>query len=142
MDDRFLITVIGTQTIDGESESIEISTEGSYAREGRKVTVCYPEFSEEDPNIRTEASVVLEGDTLIIERHGDIGSSRLILERGRRHQCVYETPFGAMFIGVFTDKLTGTLDEHGGEIYASYQLDFNAGAVSTNEIRITVRKKY
>ena len=140
MEDRYLITVIGTQTIDGENEKVEVITSGDYRQENGKTTVSYPQFSEEDPNIRTETTVTLEGDMMFIDSKGE-RNSRLILEKGRRHQCVYETPLGAMMLGIFTDKLSAKLDEHGGEISASYQLDFNSAAVSSNQIHITVKEK-
>ena len=33
MNDNYMITVIGTQTVDGESDSIEVITCGDYVRE-------------------------------------------------------------------------------------------------------------
>ena len=140
MDDRFLITVLGTQKIDGESDSIEVITTGDYRREGGQVIVTYPEYSEEDPNIRTDTTVAYDGEVLSIERRGEM-SSRLILEKGRRHRCLYETPMGQMMIGIFTDSISADLDDRGGSIRASYQLDFNNNAVSYNEFNITIKEK-
>ena len=140
MDDNYLITVLGTQEVDGESDSIEVITTGDYRREGGKVTITYPEFSEEDPNIRTDTTVIYDGDKLSIERRGEM-SSRLMLEKGRRHRCLYDTPMGQMMIGIFTDSISAELDEGGGTIRASYQLDFNNSAVSHNEFNITIKEK-
>ena len=140
MDERFLISVLGTQKIDGEIDSIEVITTGDYKNENGSVVITYPEYSEEDPNIRTDTTVTLDGGRLSIERRGEM-SSRLLLEKGKRHQCLYETPMGAMLIGIFTDSITTKLNEHGGEIRASYQLDFNNSAVSNNEFNITIKEK-
>lgn len=140
MEDNYLITVLGTQKVDGESDSIEVITTGDYRREGRRVTVTYPEFSEEDPNIRTDTTVTYDGEQLSIERRGEI-CSRLILEKGRRHRCLYDTPMGQMMIGIFTDSIAADLDDSGGTIRAGYQLDFNNSAVSYNEFNITIKKK-
>ena len=140
MDDRYLITVLGTQTIDGESDSIEVITTGGYSREDGRISITYPEYSEEDPNIRTDTTVTYDGSELCIERRGQM-SSRLILEKGRRHLCLYDTPMGRMMIGIFTDSITTDMSDSGGEIRASYQLDFNNNVVSNNEFRITVEEK-
>ena len=141
MNDNYLINVIGTQTVDGETDSIEVITSGDYTREENgNVTVVYPEFSEETPTTRTDTTVTLRGRTLTIERKGPM-SSRLILEKGKRHQCLYETPMGQMFIGIYTDSIRVTASDHGADIRASYQLDFNQHAVSNNEFHITVKAK-
>ena len=140
MDDNYLINVLGTQKVDGESDSIEVITTGDYRLEDGRVTVIYPEFSEEDPNIRTDTTVTYDGERLLIERRGEM-SSRLLLEKGRRHRCLYDTPLGQMMIGIFTDSITAELGDTGGVIRASYQLDFNNSAVSCNEFNITIQQK-
>lgn len=140
MEDNYLINVLGTQTVDGESDSIEVITTGDYRREDGCVIVTYPEYAEEDPNTHTDTTVTYDGSKLTIERRGEM-SSRLMLEKGRRHRCLYETPMGQMMIGIFTDSITADLDDSGGTIRASYQLDFNNSAVSYNEFKITVTKK-
>lgn len=140
MEDRYLITVVGTQTIDGESDSIEVITTGDFTDVDGRLTVTYPEFSQEDPNIRTDTTITLADGQLIIERRGEM-SSRLILEQGVRHQCLYETPMGSMMIGIFTDSIIARVNEQGGEIRASYQLDFNHNAVSYNQFQVTIKLK-
>ncbi len=140
MEDNYLITVLGTQTVDGESDSIEVITTGDYRRKDGRVTVCYPEYAEEDPNKHTDTSVTFDGTVLTIERRGE-SSSRLMLEKGRRHRCLYSTPVGQMLIGIFTDSIVADLDDAGGVIRASYQLDFNNSAVSYNEFKITIKAK-
>ncbi|MBQ7218688.1 MAG: DUF1934 domain-containing protein [Ruminococcus sp.] len=141
MNDNYLITVIGKQTVDGESDSIEVITSGDCRIEDNgDITITYPEFSEENPTVRTDTTVSLRGNILTIERRGQM-SSRLILEKGRRHQCLYETPMGQMFIGIFTDGIEVELDKSGGDIRASYQLDFNQNVVSYNEFYINIKEK-
>ena len=139
MEDNYLITVLGTQTIDGESDSIEVITTGDYCRKDGRVIITYPEYAQEDPNIRTDTTVTYDGSRLTIERRGEM-SSRLILEKGRRHRCLYETPMGQMMIGIFTDSIVSALGDSGGTIRASYQLDFNNNAVSYNEFNITIKR--
>ena len=140
MEDKYLINVLGTQNVDGESDSIEVITTGDYKLDGDTVIITYPEYSEENPNQRTDTTVTLRGGRLTIERRGEM-SSRLMLEKGQRHRCVYDTPMGSMMIGIFTDSITTKLNDRGGEIRASYQLDFNNSAVSYNEFNITIKEK-
>ena len=41
-------------------------------------------------------------------------STRLILEEGRRHLCLYDTGYGTLSVGVFTSELSSCLGEGGG----------------------------
>ena len=140
MEERYNITVIGKQTVDGEEDKIEVFTDGDMTLENDKVTITYPEYPEEDPTKKTETTVTLENGVLLIDRQGEM-SSHLILEKGKRHECLYQTPMGQMFIGIFTDEIKTELSGHGGKITAAYQLDFNRTVVSYNEFYISVKEK-
>ena len=144
MEEKYIITVVGKQTVDGEEDKIEVFTAGDMTIEGDKITITYPEYPEEKGSAlsaqTTETTVTLENGVLSIDRQGEM-SSHLILEKGKRHECLYQTPMGQMFIGIFTDEIKTDLDEHGGEITAAYQLDFNRTVVSYNEFYISVKEK-
>lgn len=144
MEEKYIITVVGKQTVDGESDKIEVFTAGDMTIEGDKITITYPEYPEEKGSAlsaqTTETTVTLENGVLSIDRQGEM-SSHLILEKGKRHECLYQTPMGQMFIGIFTDEIKTDLNERGGEITAAYQLDFNRTVVSYNEFYISVKEK-
>ena len=140
MDERYMITVVGAQTIDGETDTIEVITAGDMTIEDGRITIRYPEYTQDNPAQKTETTVTYDGDILSIDREGEM-ASHLILEQGARHECLYTTPMGQMFIGIFTDSIRSNLDEHGGEIKAAYQLDFNRSAVSYNEFHISLKEK-
>ncbi len=140
MKEKYIITVIGKQTVDGEQDQIEVITAGDMVIEEEKITIVYPEYSEDVPAKRTDTTVTLERGVLSIDRQGEM-SSHLILEQGKRHECLYQTPMGQMFIGIFTDDIDTRLDQSGGEITAAYQLDFNRTVVSYNEFHISIKEK-
>ena len=140
MENNYIITVVGKQTVDGESDKIEVITEGHIRETGDKLVITYPEYPEDRPELKTETTVTLENGVLSIDRQGEM-SSHLILEKGKRHECLYNTPMGQMFIGIFTDSINAAISENGGEITAAYQLDFNRTVVSYNEFYISVKEK-
>lgn len=140
MNERYIITVIGKQTVDGESDKIEVITEGDMQLTDDKITITYPEYTEDTPTKKTDTTVTLESGVLSIDRQGEM-SSHLIIEQGKRHECLYNTPMGQMFIGIFTDSIRSDLTEHGGSINAAYQLDFNRSVVSYNVFNISVKEK-
>ena len=139
MDERYTITVIGKQTVDGETETIEVITAGDLSLTEDRTLITYPEYRESDPSVKTDTTVTYENGVLSIDRRGEM-SSHLMLEQGVRHECLYDTPMGRMFIGIFTDKIDVRMDEHGGEIKAAYQLDFNRSVVSYNEFYISIKE--
>ena len=138
--DRYKITVVGEQTVDGEKDKIEVITEGDMTVTDGKIVITYPEYTQDTPAQKTDTTVTYENGVLSIDRQGEM-SSHLILEQGVRHECLYNTPMGQMFIGIFTDSIKTDLDENGGTINAAYQLDFNRTVVSYNEFHISVKAK-
>ena len=140
MDERYMITVTGAQTIDGERDTIEVITAGDMTIKDGLISIRYPEYSQDNPAQKTDTTVTLDGGILSIGRKGEM-SSHLILEQGKRHECLYQTPMGQMFIGIFTDSINADIGENGGEITAAYQLDFNRVVVSYNEFYISVKAK-
>lgn len=141
MDDKFLISVTGTQIIDGEKETINLKTTGEYYTKGNTIYIKYKEYDNDDPAVCFDNTVTLEGDSVVTVIRAGAANSRLTLERGRRHQCHYNTMFGDLMVGVFTSTVESTLTPKGGTLHAAYTLDFNAGLVSKNEIYIKVTEK-
>ena len=67
--------------------------------------------------------------------------SQLIVERGVRHQCHYDTGYGPMMIGVSGDRVVSELGDHGGRLEFAYSLDVNTLLASENAVYINVREQ-
>ena len=141
MKENYLISVTGTQIVDGEKETINLTTAGEYYIENGLKYIKYKEYDNENPAICFENTVILQDENVVTVIRGGAANSRLTLEKGRRHQCHYNTMFGDLMVGVFTNDVESTLNENGGTLRAAYTLDFNAGLVSKNEIYIKVTEK-
>ena len=74
MENNYIITVVGKQTVDGESDKIEVITEGDIRETGDKLVITYPEYPEDDPQKKTDTTVTLDGGILSIERKGEMSS--------------------------------------------------------------------
>ena len=71
-------------------------------------------------------------------RYGKV-PSQLIIEKGTRHLCHYETGYGAISLGVAADVIEHELTEEGGKLKFSYTLDSGAdNFISRNLVDITV----
>lgn len=139
MKDNYLITISGSHMSEDDTEQISLSTFGSYERRDGKDYISY----------RDTGATGFEGDvtTVMLEanrratitRQGRTYSS-LIIEKGQKHMCHYDTGFGNMTIGIRADKIENRLKTDGGQVRLRYALDFNANALSVNELNITVKE--
>ena len=102
--------------------------------------INYKEYDEDLPDKFLNNLVKVENETVTISRKGPL-SSQLILEKGKRHQCMYQTIAGTLSIGVFTKTLNNNLNKNGGSLEVIYTLDFNSDLVSENRFKIDIEKK-
>ena len=138
-DKEFLLTIVGTQADEEEKDEVELFTTGNFYRTDHSWCIAYDE---------SEATG-FEGNRTIVELDDDLRrvtmtrlgntSSQLIIERGVRHQCTYDTGYGSLIIGVSGDYIHSTLSEEGGDLGFGYSLDVNTSLASENTVAITVR---
>lgn len=141
MKDQYLISIIGIQKFDGDSDKIEMTTTGSYITKNGHSYIGYKEYDEDNPEISSNNLIKVENDNKVtIIRNGG-NQTRLILEKDKRHQCHYRTIMGDLMIGVFADTINADLNEKGGKLHVKYSLDFNNDFISNNEFYIDVKSK-
>lgn len=141
MDNNYLISIVGTQEVDGERDTVEVMTSGDLITKNGTTYISYREYNNDDPNVYSHNLIKIESDEKVtIIRKGET-ESRLILEKGKRHQCFYKTIAGSLLIGIFTDEVDIDLSEKGGSVALSYSIDFNNDLVSNNEFKITLKVK-
>ncbi|MBR1482105.1 MAG: DUF1934 domain-containing protein [Ruminococcus sp.] len=136
----YRITIIGEQVVDGESNRIEVLTDGKFMRKRDHFLIGYREYDEDNPTKIYNNVIRVDEDMVTISRTGP-QRSRLLLQKGRRHQCIYSTVAGNLTIGVFTKTLNNSLGDKGGTLEVSYTLDFNTDLVSENRFHITIEEK-
>ena len=138
--ERYLISILGEQKLDGETDKVEVLTGGNFIKRKDRFFIGYREFDEDNPETFYNNMIKVEGDMVTIDRKGPM-QSQLLLQKGKRHQCIYRTIAGDLNIGVFTKTLENRLDERGGTLEVSYTLDFNMDLVSENRFFIKIEEK-
>ena len=134
-----LITIKGTQHYDEDKDAVELLTKGRFYRKNGSYFICYDE-SEATGFEGTRTTLKIEDDRCITMMRSGNNRSQLIIERGVRHQCSYDTGHGSMTIGVSGDKIVTQLTDDGGEVEFKYSLDLNATLTSENTVKIKVKK--
>lgn len=136
-----MISIIGSQIVNGKKDQIELTTIGSYIVRGKNKFIIYREYDEEFPNKKISSVLKVEDDkTVTMMRNGN-GSTRLMLEHGKRHLCCYNTEFGSFMIGVFANNIKSDLNQDGGTLNVSYDIDFHSDLNSRNELYVKVIPK-
>lgn len=137
---KYMISILGEQILDDDSDRIEVLTEGNFLMKKDHCYIGYKEYDEDAPQSFYDNLIKVQGDVVTITRKGPM-RSQLMLEKDKRHQCLYQTPAGDLMIGVFTKTMNNSLSKKGGTLEVSYTLDFNNDLVSENKFKITVEEK-
>ena len=134
-----IIKIVGTQSADGETDVIELTTNGTLEPAADGWTLCYNE-TEATGMEGTVTRLDITPGRLNLMRSGT-HPSMLVLEKNRRHHCNYHTPYGTIDLGTYTSELAYNLNESGGELLFSYTLGFNGGISSAHTVHITVQEE-
>ena len=140
--DDYDINIIGRQDYadfpEGSGE-ITLNTTGSYTHRGGARFIAYKEYDEENPKASYTSVLKVEPGKVTMMRSGS--ATRLILEQGKRHLCLYDTGYGTMTVGVFTSSLSSSLGEQGGRIDIQYTLDLDSNLSSSNGITVEIKPR-
>ncbi len=133
-----LICIDGTVDQQGEQERIQLKTRGSFLRRGNSFFITYEETETTGyAGCTTTVKVAADESRVAMLRFGP-ASSQLIIEKGVRHVCHYETGVGALTLGVAADEIRCQLTDAGGQAFFSYTLDDGTQELSRNLVEVTV----
>ncbi len=135
-----IIEIRGVYRQEGDEDEIELFTTGSYYKRNGNYFIAYDE-SEATGFEGTRTLLKVESNDRVTLSRSGASKSQLIIERGVRHQCHYDTGYGAMTIGVSGDRIVSHLDDNGGRLEFSYSLDVNTLLASENAVYINVREQ-
>ena len=141
MEKSVILSIRGQQTTDNnDPDVIELVTEGTLTgHDNGNYTLRYQE-SELTGLEGTQTTIQVEGSSVSILREGQV-NSQMVFEEGRRHLTMYNTPYGAMTLGVNTRKMKVDLDETGGCIEIDYALEVDHAVAGENLFSIYVRSR-
>ena len=140
MEKDVIISIKGTQKYDGgEPGAVELVTAGRLAQDEAGYTLSYQE-SELTGLEGTLTTFQIERDRVTLLRVGEV-NSQMVFEEGRRHLSMYDTPYGALSVGINTRKMRAELDARGGNIEIDYAIEIDHALAGQNLFRIHVREK-
>ena len=141
MNEDFLIRIDGRMEQGDESDSVQLMTRGSFVRRGGSFFITYKESETTGyEGCTTTVKVAKDESKVSMTRFGP-AAGQLVVEKGIRHLCHYDTGYGPMMIGVSGDRVVSELGDHGGRLEFAYSLDVNTLLASENAVYINVREQ-
>lgn len=138
MSNQFFISIVSQQTVDGQTETSQVSEPCAYGFQNGIVKITYEDSV--DSRKITTTLISDKANKVTILRCGTF-SSKLVLEKGVHHTCTYGTKFGNIEMGVFTHEITHNIAENSCQIALVYSLDIGGNLLSDNQVIITVKEK-
>ncbi len=136
---KIWLTIKGTQmNPDGETNDIELMTEGTICREGDKTVLTYTE-SEIVGTDGSTLTIELAGKAVSILRSGGYGMNFEFIE-GRPCLTLYSTPFGVMEMKAVPTTVRYNIGDTGGDIDIRYDLEIRGQSIGSNHLRMRWRE--
>ena len=139
MNNNVIISIIGRQAYEGaEDDEIELVTEGVLKKQNGGYCLSYTESELTGLN-GTKTVFDIVGDTITMTRTGDI-RSQMVFQKGRKLYSVYDTPYGALTIGIQADRVKADICDYCGVIDISYTIEVDHAMTGESSLSIKVRK--
>lgn len=134
-----LINIKGVWSSEDDRDEIELFTTGTYYKKDGSYYICYDETAATGFEGSRTTLKVDRDDMVTLKRSGK-ARAQLIVERGVRHHCHYDTGDGDMMIGISGSSIQSSLDDSGGRLVVKYSMDINTLLASENEMYIHVKE--
>lgn len=136
-----MITIRGTMEQGDDNDTVELMTRGYFTHRDGNYYITYKESETTGyEGCTTTVKVAKDESKVSMTRFGP-AAGQLVVEKGIRHLCHYDTGYGAMTLGVAADEIHSRLTDEGGEVEFSYTLDADQNTIlSRNLVKISVKR--
>jgi uncharacterized beta-barrel protein YwiB (DUF1934 family) len=135
-----IIDIKTEQTLDGNTDVIEFTTDGRFGFKEGSYFISYDESKLLEVEGKVKTTVYIKPDnSVILQRSGDY-NSKMVIEKGVRNNCFYATPMGELSLGIFGEKVKTDLSEMGGTVCMNYTIDTNLQLLSQNQVKISIKE--
>ncbi len=132
---KVLLSVTGVAQNQGsEDEAMHLVTTGVLSGDQDAWRLKYTE-TQPDTDMKHNITVTMNHGVVTMQREGQYGTS-MVFEKGRRFEGLYDTPYGALDMGVFATQVKYQVDDAFGEVNLQYQLDLQGQFAAMHELKI------
>lgn len=137
MEKKVLIEIFARREENGEAEDFEVVTCGKFSGDDSSYTVTYEELGDLEGCVTTLE--VKNGETILLIRRGDF-NSQMMFENKRKHNCIYQTPYGNMNMGIYTSFIRSEIKNGTGELSFEYTIDLNGAPTGKNRMELKLKE--
>lgn len=134
---EILISVSGWNREQGSEteEPVRLLTTGTLS--GQK-DAWRIDYQETEPDSEKSAVTLTMGKGIVTMQRLGAFSSSLVFQKGHRFEGSYQTPYGALDMGVYPTRVKYQVEEDGlnGEVQLQYQLDLQGQFAAMHELQI------
>lgn len=134
-----VVRIIDRHDGDDETSGSELITTGRFRGNGERYSLSYTEQDEELQSCET--TLFVEGQERIQMTRTGRYTAEMTMEKNKRHNCHYETPYGEFILGVYAHEINSHVDGGRGTLSFRYSIDFNSTNASENELKIFFREQ-
>ena len=134
-----LLSIKGTQIIDGEKDTVEMITTGTWYEKNGKQYLLYEE-SYEEVQVTTKNTLKISPELIEVSKKGAI-ASKMVYELGKKHVSNYMTPMGMIILGITTKDIFVEADAETLRVEIEYAMEMNGQFVSNNTMEIQANVK-
>lgn len=135
-----IIDIKTEQTVDGNTDTIEFTTDGRFGIKDGSFFISYDESQLLEVDGEVKTTVFIKPDNSVVMQRNGAYNSRMVIEKGVRSNCFYSTPMGQLSLGIFGEKVKSNLSENGGNLVMNYTIDTDLKLFSRNRVNITVKE--
>ncbi len=140
MENNTLLTFKSTAKYNdtNEKDTIEFLTNANLTQKNGKyyVSFRYPESYGDEGD---KATLKIEDNKVTLLKYGE-SCTQFIFEQGKQHNGHYETQFGSLSVGIFSENVSVSMDDLGGDIKLDYSIYFNDLATNHTNLSINLKK--
>lgn len=125
-------------TESNEEDTIEFLTNANLTKKNDKYYIMFNYPENFDPNT-SKATLKIENEKVTLLKYGK-NCTQFIFEQGEQHKGHYETDYGSLSVGIFSDSVKVDLNDDGGDINLDYTIYFNDLATHRTNLSINLKK--
>lgn len=122
-----------------EKETIEFLTNANLTKKNDKYYIMFNYPDEYVTANQAKATLKIESDKVTLLKYGE-RCTQFIFEQGHQHKGHYETDFGSLSVGIFTDNISVDMNDSGGDINLDYRIYFNDLVTHSTNLSINLKK--
>ena len=139
MKENYLITIEGFMSMGDDTDSVSLTTVGSYYERNGKQYIVYKETEATGFEGCTTTLKVWDGG-VSMTRFGGMSNSTLIIEKGALNLCNYQTVAGPIMLDINGIDIVNNLHSKGGSLTFEYSLNSSGMLISDNKVNVTVKE--